>query len=392
MSFKVLLVDDDPTLLSSLSRMLSRTYDVTLAGSGAEALARLHEAPHPVVVTDMRMPGMNGLELIEAARAVAPDASYLMLTGNNDQQTAIDAVNRGRVYQFLTKPCGVEDLVDAINQAHRAYELLQAEKCLLSKTLAGAVGLLVDVLEANRPGIGLHLARLGATTETLRAAIDMPPSWELTVASRLALVGMSCLGDTMAKTFFGANPATDPWRRVLTKATGVSARLVRRVPRLESVSRIIELIPATRGGCHEAREMGADPIVVVGATVLHTSILWNAIEWQGLRPAEVIGETRSLLPDLQQRFVDGLRHLSPSEDNRPAVVAHPEDLEPGMVLHADVVSSEGTTLLRAGSRLTGALIEKLRDLAAHPGGPEQIEIIDPDSLATHVPASAAAAC
>src|SRR5882724_1862128 len=108
MTYKILLVDDDAKLLSSLKRNLCFDYDLTIAESGQQALDRLEAHEHfSVIVTDMRMPHMDGVQFIEKARRVAPNTVYLMLTGNQDIQTAMKAVNDGQVFRFLNKPCEV---------------------------------------------------------------------------------------------------------------------------------------------------------------------------------------------------------------------------------------------------------------------------------------------
>ena len=358
----VLLVDDDPHLLSSFRRGLDPTLDLTTATSAAEALQRLESRPYSVVVTDMRMPEMDGLQFIERARRIAPEAAYLMLTGNQDQQTAVDATNRGRVFRFLNKPCGLDDFQKATDAAHRHYELGQAEKELLNKTCAGAVGLLMDVLEANQPSIGPRLARLQETAAALRESVDLPQGWEIAVGSRLALVGFTCMDDSAAETFF-ATPPTDPeWSAVLRRATELSARLVSRVPRFQAVGQMIRLLPETRGAFVEGSAASGGSLAARGATLLHVALLWDALEWQGVRTVQAVAEIRSRLPELQPAYFDALEKLPAREAPVEPRTVEATDLEPGMVLYRDVFGPDGALLLRSGSRLTGALVEKLRDL------------------------------
>ena len=102
MSDRILIVDDEQPLLNGLRRRLGDFYDLVTANSGDAALAEIEaHGEFAVVMTDMRMPGMNGVQFIQQARTVAPDSVYLMLTGNQDQATAIKAVNDGQVFRFL---------------------------------------------------------------------------------------------------------------------------------------------------------------------------------------------------------------------------------------------------------------------------------------------------
>ena len=118
MSVRVLFVDDEQSLLNSIERRLGSKYFVSTAASGREALELLESSePYPVIVTDMRMPWMEGLEFVTRAREIAPNSIYLMLTGNQDQDTAREAVNQASIFRFLRKPCHTKDLCEAIDAA-----------------------------------------------------------------------------------------------------------------------------------------------------------------------------------------------------------------------------------------------------------------------------------
>jgi len=106
MNTKILFVDDEPNVLSGLQRTLRNDYPLDIAQGGEQALAILqNKGPYAVIVSDMRMPGMSGLELLAQVEAKSPDTVRMMLTGNADQKTAVDAINRGHIFRFMTKPC-----------------------------------------------------------------------------------------------------------------------------------------------------------------------------------------------------------------------------------------------------------------------------------------------
>ena len=115
---KILLVDDEPRVLSALSRRLSLDFDVTAFENPVEALKYINSgADISVIVADMRMPEMSGLELLQASQKCRPKIKRIMLTGNSDQKTAIDAINQGNVYRFLRKPCDADVVKTAIRTA-----------------------------------------------------------------------------------------------------------------------------------------------------------------------------------------------------------------------------------------------------------------------------------
>jgi DNA-binding NtrC family response regulator len=140
---KVLFVDDDRNLLASCERSFRRKFTVETAEGGEAALQAIAErGPFAVVVSDRQMPGMDGIQLLSLVRQRAPDTVRIMLTGNVDLEGAIKVVNEGNIFRFLTKPCALEILGKAVEDALAQYRLVTAEKELLNKTLSGSIKLL----------------------------------------------------------------------------------------------------------------------------------------------------------------------------------------------------------------------------------------------------------
>lgn len=133
---KILLVDDEQRVLHGYMRSLRRKYRLDIASSGAEALKMIeHNGPYAVVVSDMRMPGMNGLELLTAIKEKQPDTVRIMLTGNADQKTAVDAVNKGEVFKFLTKPCSNEVMAEALESGLSNYRMTIEHREVLEQSV-----------------------------------------------------------------------------------------------------------------------------------------------------------------------------------------------------------------------------------------------------------------
>ncbi len=126
---KILCVDDDPNILEACQRNFRKRFSIDTALGGKPALALMESnGPYAVIVADMQMPGMNGVEFLTQAQRKAPDTVRIMLTGNADQKTAVDAVNKGHVYQFLNKPCPPEMFGMALGNGVRQYQLITAER------------------------------------------------------------------------------------------------------------------------------------------------------------------------------------------------------------------------------------------------------------------------
>ncbi len=131
MSEKILFVDDEPNVLNAYKRQFRKQFLIITASSGREGLEVIEkEGPFSVVVADMQMPKMDGITFLKKVQQKAPNSVRLMLTGNADQQTAIEAVNEGNVFRFLTKPCPSELLGKTLESALEQNKLIHAREAL----------------------------------------------------------------------------------------------------------------------------------------------------------------------------------------------------------------------------------------------------------------------
>jgi len=141
--YDILFVDDELRILQAFERQLRKRFSIRTAESAQEALKILEvDGPCAVIVSDMWMPGMDGIKLLTQVKNLYPNTVQIMLTAHTDQKTAIDAVNCGQIFKFLTKPIGPEALTSLLDSAIREYRLITAEKELLSQTLKGSVNVL----------------------------------------------------------------------------------------------------------------------------------------------------------------------------------------------------------------------------------------------------------
>jgi DNA-binding NtrC family response regulator len=118
MEISILCVDDDPNILEGYRRILGRRFQVYLARGPEQGLEKLDMGPHySVILCDKHMPGMDGVEFLRQASERFPASIRVMLTGDADSQTAIDAVNRGNIQRFLLKPCPSKLLEQVVDEA-----------------------------------------------------------------------------------------------------------------------------------------------------------------------------------------------------------------------------------------------------------------------------------
>src|SRR5579863_3410999 len=127
MGNKILFVDDEPAFLTGYELMLRPDFEMDTAVGGERGLAALRDhGPYAVVVSDMRMPGMNGAQFLARVRQTAPDTIRIILTGHADINMAMEAVNEGHIFRFLAKPCEKEVLSKTIASCLAQYRLITA--------------------------------------------------------------------------------------------------------------------------------------------------------------------------------------------------------------------------------------------------------------------------
>jgi DNA-binding response OmpR family regulator len=361
MTSRILFVDDEQSLLNGIERRLSADFDISTANSGEAALAALAEqGPFAVVITDMRMPKMDGIQFIKAARVQSPDSIYIMLTGNQDQTTAVQALNEGHVFRFLTKPCQSAELIQVIEGGLRQHQLVTAEKELLQKTFYGAVSVLTDVLEVSQPNVFNRSERIQTIVQSLQMALGLQDHWEYKLAARLSLLGFALLP---AGDHAGVQVVDEPTGATserFRRASATAQRLIERIPRLGTVARIIGKQPDVDGSALIQCPKGEEGKVAMGSTLLRVAIQWDDLTRQGLIDAAAIKEMRRSLPGLSVEMSDALAELPKEKHSSESRDVRLNDLEEGMVLSDDVVSADGTMLIRKGRRLTRTIIERLR--------------------------------
>jgi len=176
---RMLMVDDDANLLAAMLRQFAGKYAVTTASNGREALELMASSgPFGVLVSDLRMPGMDGIQLLSQAAERYPDTVRILLTGFADLQNAMDAVNQGYIFRILTKPCPPEALERALADAVRQQALVEVQRENYSlkrfkHLLEGIVQGFSAVVEARDPYLAGHQARVTALALAMAAELGL---------------------------------------------------------------------------------------------------------------------------------------------------------------------------------------------------------------------------
>lgn len=363
---RVLMVDDDANLLAGYQRQLRKLFAVQTALGGEAGLAAIEQnGPWAVVISDMRMPGMDGVQFLSQVRRRSPSTVRMMLTGNADQQTAIEAVNEGNIFRFLTKPCSPEQLVRAIQAGLKQHRLIMAERVLLEQTLNGAIGILAEVLGIVHPVAFSRAGRLRRIVGHLAAKLQVKGAWQYEAAALLAQIGYVVMPpDTLARLEQG-EPLSPEETRMLERAPEVARRLIGMIPRLETVAdmvanqgRAFADFPAVADGEERAP---AD----LGGQMLRAAMAYDRLVAAGMSPPAALSALRREVGQYEPTL---LAHLSTLEPEDEAAEIRPlglHEVQAGMLIHENIYARNGLLLVAKGQPISPPMLERL--LSFHQG-------------------------
>ncbi len=240
MNSRILLVDDDYDILSGYQRNLRKHFQITVASSGEDALEIIASGEQfAVILTDFKMPGINGIELLAASKLYLPDTVRMLITGYAELQTAIEAVNQGSVFRFLTKPVAVNNLLKTLNDAVEQYKLITSEKELLNKTLKGSVKLLIDILGAVNPIAFSKASRIRILAKNLAFKLGITNTWEVEVSALLSQTGCVVIPTETLEKFSKGEPLDSDEEKMIINYPEIGKRIIQNIPRLEDIAEII---------------------------------------------------------------------------------------------------------------------------------------------------------
>jgi len=364
MTERILVVDDDAALLRGCQRALRGRFEVEAAGSGEEGLAALEaRGPFAVVLSDMRMPGIDGVRFLERSAQLAPDTVRMMLTGHADTAVAMAAVNDGKVFRFLTKPCATEDLVRTLQAGVQQYRLVRAERDLLEDTLRGAIRVCSEILGTLDSETYGRAQRVQEAARQVGKTLGVADLWRLDVAALLARIGWACVPpDVVLRQRRSALQDGD--QAILDRIPQVGHDLLAQIPRLQEVARTVRYSQKNFDGS------GFPVDEVVGAAIpLHARILRVCAD---LIDLEAQDQSRyralALLGGRVGRYDPAVLEAARTGLAPPPHVAAGTGLEVdfaalqiGDVLLSNVETVSGVLVVQAGTMLTDPLLLRIRN-------------------------------
>ncbi|MFQ5700048.1 MAG: HD domain-containing phosphohydrolase [Myxococcota bacterium] len=357
---RVLIVDDEPNLLESVKRHQRRHFDLTLASSGAEALERVADGEtFAVVVSDLTMPRMDGIELLQRIRDASPETTRIMLTGNADLEVAKRAVNDGQIFRFLTKPSPPDDLQAAIRSGVEMHRLVVSEKELLEQTLQGAVRVLTEILGLVNPAAFGRASRVRKRVTQIARAMGISEIWRLEIAAMLSQIGCVTVPAQIIEKLGGGASLSATEQKMIRAHPEIGAGLIRGIPRLEEVAEMIAFQGLRFDGRGSERDAPEGDAIPLGARLLRVALDLDQLESRGRRLCDALDELEGRKGIYDPAILATLRGLDGFEPQSREIEVRIGDLCTGMVIAEDIRSEEGLLLIAAGQQVSAALVGRL---------------------------------
>lgn len=404
---RLLLVDDELSILNALKRVFrGRGYAIRVATSGAEGLSLLDQEPADLVLSDMRMPEMDGAQFLEQVFSRWPDTKRILLTGYADAGATVAAINRGKIWRYISKPWDDDDLTSAVQQAltHRQLMLENARLVALTQAqneelrqlntgleqkvaertaqlqqalksmkqgFVNTVHVFSSIMELHGGELAGHSRRVAELTRKLARRMQMSEAevQESFLAALLHDIGKLGMSEAaITRPFNSLGPAA---RAEIMKHPAKGELLLMPIEQLRGASTLIrhhhELFDG-RGYPDGKSGMG----IPLGARVLTVTNEYDALQRgtlvvRALTAAEALrflvdNRGKRYDPSVVDQFSQLLAESKP--EDFPELPRRPESLLPGMQLSRDLMHQEGYLLLARGHVLDQGEIEQLKRLEA----------------------------
>lgn len=371
----ILIVDDDENLLLSFERNFRRSYTVLTANSGKDGLQKIAENKKiALVISDMNMPEMDGIEFLSQVKKINPTITRVMLTGKADLNVAIKAVNEGSIFRFLTKPTTPDALEKIINDGLEQYRLINSEKILLNQTLNGSLDILNEVLCLTNPVAFGRSSRIKKIVTHIISKTDLENTWQYDLAATFCLIGYISIPQTIQEKIYKNISLDKTETELVNKTPQIAYDLIKRIPRFEPIA---EMILNQNKPYHQYKNTVETP-VSIGSQILKLAIDLDALITSGMSPDEIklkmINDAEhNYNPHLTVTLLDYFVDIDYYEHLALTV----SELQVGMVLDQDVFSSAGALLLVKGQEITDTVLPRIINFQHYVGVLQPILILIP---------------
>jgi CheY-like chemotaxis protein len=374
---KLLCVDDEESILRGFQLNLRKNFDLHLASDGQEGLEVFkREGGFAVVLSDMRMPRMNGAEMLAAIKAIDPEVVTVLLTGYTDFESAMAAVNEGNVFRMLSKPCPPETLNKVLCDAVNQYDLICSKRILLDKTLRGAVDALAQSLATIQPLFFGRAQRVRRLSNMLAEILQMNDAWRVDVAAVFSQLAYLSLPAHISKEVYHREKLSPEIKVMLRELPEETLKIVDLIPGLEEVRGILERIDIQPK--FETNDVTG---LRLGASILRLALDYDYYKEQGHQDLLILKTFESRLETYDPKVVEALsKHINNSASSFTMNEIHSKDFKEGMILAEDLLLQENMLIASSGADIDRHLLKVIRNYTScysENPFPEKIKVMIP---------------
>lgn len=348
----VLFVDDEQRILDTYRASLRKQFVVETANGPAEGLEKIGDGgPFAVVVSDLRMPKMDGITFLGKVHELSPDTVRVMLTGHADVESAISAVNDGAVFRFMTKPCPLDVMIRTLNVCAKQYSLVVAERELLRGTLRGSIKVLTDILGLVNPEAFGRSERVRRLAGYVGQHMHLKHPLHLDLAAMLCQLGCVTLTDTVLHKVFNGEKLNAEEQQVYDMHPAVTAGMLGHIPRMGAVSEII---------LHQRDSLADNPVMPREARILKVCLDYDVLIQRGMSKQDAIDCLRART-GYDSKVLDVLERGTAGEDGYVRREMELTELLPGMILDEALWSVDRVHLMAEGTEVTETALMRLNN-------------------------------
>ncbi len=365
MSEKILFVDDEKFVLETFRRNLQKHFELETAEGSMAALKMLETSgPYAVVVSDLKMPKMSGVELLGAVKTRWPDTVRIMLTGHGDLDAAIAAVNQGAIFRFLSKPCAPEALLAAVNDGLRQYRLQMSEKQLLHGTLKGCIQVMSELLGLVSPEAFGRGEQGKPLVMDIVGILGLEGGWKFELAAMLSQIGCISLPPEILERRLSGDKLSAEEEQIFLMHPAIGGNLLENIPRLQNVAEMIA-----------DQELPLDKNPCPGGRILKAAMDYTDMSARGMSDTEILARMREQPKVYDFKILDALAAALDRRAKSEIRSLEIKDLREGMILIEHVQSVQGTVLMEKGQTITRAALERFVNFGSILGVKEPVYVL-----------------
>ena len=380
MNNKILCVDDEESILRGFQLNLRKDFELHLASDGVEGLELFEkEGGFALVLSDMRMPRMNGAEMLAEIKKRDHEVSTILLTGHTDFDSAMAAVNDGNVFRMLSKPCPPERLIKVLNDGLEQHDLVQSKRILLDQTLRGAVDALAESLSTAKPLFFGRVQRVRRMAKELANKLNIPHAWRVDVAAVFSQLAYLALPENVTEDVYYRKDLNKEIKALLAKFPEDTRNILDKIPGLEEIGEVLKSVDI-QYRFEEEKEDG----VRIAASILKVALDFDYYEEQGYNRSLIVSTLKERTKDYDPKVTKSLSDLIViAAETSSLQEIKIEDIDIGMRLSQELRLDDGFLIAAAGTDVDRQLLKVIRNYNscyAESPFPSKVQVIVPASL------------